>query len=238
MEHHGPKSWLLKLPGLPEIMRDEKYLHVNGALTVFLIITVFSVLAYLAIRGREKDFLVPKPKFGLVSVVDVMIESLYKFVVGIIGPHGEEHFPFVASCFIFVLVSNFLGLLPMSASPSANPNTTLALGLLSFLYYNIMGVKAHGVVGYAKHFLMGLGFAGIPIALLELVSHFVRPISLGLRLFINLEVDHMVLGAFTEIFAWLLPVPLLLFGLVICTIQAFIFATLTAVYIQMATEHE
>ena len=85
---------------------------------------------------------------------------------------------------------------------------------------------------------MGLGLFGIPIALLEVVSHFIRPVSLGLRLFINLHIDHMLVSSFQDLFAWLLPVPLLLFGVLVCTIQAFIFATLTAVYIQMATEHD
>ena len=101
-----------------------------------------------------------------------------------------------------------------------------------------MGIKSHGIVNYGKHFLMGLGLFGIPIAFFEMISHAIRPVTLGLRLAINLHIDHALASSFQEIFAWFLPVPLLLFGVLVCTIQAFLFAVLTSVYVQMATEHE
>jgi F-type H+-transporting ATPase subunit a len=88
---------------------------------------------------------------------------------------------------------------------------------------------------------MGLGPAGIVIALLEMVSHLIRPFSLGIRLFVNMHVDHAVVHSFSTLTSWstwLVPVPLLLFGIVVCTIQAFVFAMLTAVYVEMATAHE
>jgi len=238
MEHHGPESWLSHLPLFPEVLRDPKYVHVNGAILVFLFLTVVSVLAYLLIRNQIEEHIVPKPRFTLVTIVDVMIEGLYNMVVGTLGHHGEKYFSFIGSLFLFVFFSNLLGLLPLSAAPTANTSTTVALGLAAFVYYNMMGIKEHGFVGYLKHFLMGLGPAGVLVALLEMVSHVIRPVSLGLRLFVNMHVDHTVVLSFQNIFAWLLPVPLLLFGIVVCTIQAFVFATLTAVYVQMATEHD
>ena len=85
---------------------------------------------------------------------------------------------------------------------------------------------------------MGLGLAGVPIAVLEIVSQGIRPLSLGIRLYVNMFVDHSVVTNFQAVVAYLLPVPLLLFGVVVSTIQAFVFAMLTAVYVQMATEHE
>jgi len=235
MEHHGPTSWLLKIPFLPH---DAHYLHVNGAILVFLLITLVSVLAYRRIKGHQEKYLIPAPKFTLVSVVDVAIDALYSMVQGTLGDRARKDFPFIASLFLFIFVSNFLGLLPFSAAPTANPNTTFALGLASYVYYNVMGIREHGLKGYLAHFLMGLGPFGIFIALLEMFSHMIRPFSLGLRLFLNLHMDHTIVGTFQSLVAWLVPVPLLIFGVVVCTIQAFVFATLTAVYIQMATEHE
>jgi F-type H+-transporting ATPase subunit a len=76
------------------------------------------------------------------------------------------------------------------------------------------------------------------VAILEIASQMVRPLSLGVRLFVNMHVDHTVVLSFQNLCAWLLPVPLLLFGIVVATIQAFVFAVLTAIYVQMATEHE
>ncbi|MCB0403219.1 MAG: F0F1 ATP synthase subunit A [Bdellovibrionales bacterium] len=230
--HHA--SWLENLPLLPH---DPHYVHVNGAILVFLFLTIVSLISNRIIKNNVEKFIVPSPKFNLVTIVDILIEGLYGLVETTLGKQGRKYFPFIAAVFIFVLFCNLLGLLPMSSAPTANTNTTVAIGLASFIYYNIMGIREHGFVGYLKHFLMGLGPAGIIVALLEMVSHAIRPVSLGIRLFVNMHVDHTVVMSFHNLFAWLLPVPLLLFGIVVCTIQAFVFAVLTAVYVQMATEH-
>lgn len=235
MESHGPTTWLLQLPLLSH---DPHYVHVNGAIVVFAGIVAFSLVANAAIRKNGQAMIVPSQRFSLSNIADLMVEFLHNTVTSVLGHHGEGHFSMIAAIFIFVLFSNLLGLLPLSASPSSSLNTTIALGLVSFIYFNVMGIRAHGLVGYLKHFLMGLGLLGLPIAALELFSVSLRPFTLGLRLFLNLTIDHLLAGSFASLFAWLLPVPLLLFGIVVCTIQAFLFAVLTAVYVQMATEHE
>lgn len=233
--HHGPQSWLTQIPGLPQ---DEKLIHVNGALLIFAGIVVLSIFARLAINKGIEKMVVPDPKPTIGGFIDVLVEGLYKTVTDILGHHGEQYFAFIASLFLFVLLSNLMGILPLSHSPSSSLNTTVALGLASFVYYNLHGIKAHGLVGYCKHFLMGMGVFGIPIAAFELLSHVLRPATLGLRLFLNMTIDHLLAGSFADLFKWVLPVPLLLFGIVVCTIQAFLFAVLTSVYVQMATEHE
>lgn len=235
--HHQPSYWVLQIPGLPH---DPAYMHVNATVVVFLGIFLFSILANRAIKAASVDALVvPRPGFSLLNFADVLVESLHNFVIGIVGHHGHSFVSFIGALFIFVLSANLFGLIPHAGgSPSSNVNTSYALGLCSFIFYNIMGIRAHGPVGYAKHFLMGLGIFGIPIAFFEIVSHVVRPLTLGIRLAVNLHIDHTLATTFEQIFAWALPVPLLLFGVLVCTIQAFLFAVLTAVYVQMATEHE
>lgn len=236
MHHEAPVSWVLRLPFLPH---DPQYMHINGAVLIFLFILAFSLVANAAIRSAGNAMLVPKAGFSFGGIVDLLVEGLHGLIVGIVGHHGEKYVSFIGSIFLFVWFSNLFGLLPHSGgSPSSNVNTTFALGISSFLFYNIMGIKAHGIAGYVKHFLMGLGIFGIPIALFELLSHAIRPVTLGLRLAINLHIDHALATSFEQIFAWFLPVPLLLFGVLVCTIQAFLFAVLTSVYVQMATEHE
>jgi F-type H+-transporting ATPase subunit a len=235
MEHHSSVSWLQLLPLLPH---EDKYVHVNGAVVVFGLLTVIAVLANRALKRAFQEQLVPNSRVSLVNIMDTAVDGLRGMVVGTIGNHGEKYVPFIATLFLFIFFSNFLGLLPFSAAPTANVNTTFGLGIVAFIYYNVMGVREHGPVGYLKHFLMGLGPAGVLVAVLEIVSQVVRPLSLGIRLYVNMHVDHTVVLSFQNLFAWLLPVPLLLFGVVVCTIQAFVFAILTAVYVQMATEHE
>lgn len=235
MEHHGPTSWLLQIPFLSH---SQKFIHVNGAILVFLFISVCSLLAYALIKGQEESYIIPRKRFTLVTMVDILVEALFGMVSGTLGHSAKQYFPFIASLFIFIFFSNLMGLIPFASAPTSNPNTTFALGIATFVYYNAMGIRAHGLKKYLEHFLMGLGPFGVAVAVLEMISHFLRPFSLGLRLFLNLYMDHTIVHTFQSIAAYLVPVPLLLFGVVVCTIQAFVFATLTAVYIQLATEHD
>lgn len=229
-------TWINSLPFLPS---DPHLTHVNAAVLVTVLVVLFSLSAFVALRRKGTVAqLTPNGRVSFLNIADCMVEGIQGFVTDTLGHDGLKHVPFIGSLFIFVLFSNFLGLLPFSAAPTANVNTTFALGIVAFVYYNVMGVREHGVVGYMKHFLMGLGPAGILVAMLELVSHLVRPLSLGIRLFVNMHVDHEVVFSFQNLFAWLLPVPLLIFGIVVSTLQAFVFAVLTAVYVQMATSHD
>lgn len=235
LEHHAPTSWLLQIPGLSH---DPQFLHVNATLVLTAGISIFALLANRYIKGREKEFIVPPEKLTLTNLADVVVEGVYNMVSGTLGSHTKDYFPYVGALFLFILFSNLMGLIPFGAAPTGNINTNLALGLSSFVFYNYMGIKSHGLKGYLAHFLMGLGPLGIFVAFFEIISHVLRPITLTLRLLLNLYIDHQVAHTFELLLAWLLPVPLLLFGIVVCTIQAFVFATLTAVYIQLATEHE
>jgi len=238
--HAAPKSWLLQLPGLSSIpfFADENHVHVNGALVCFLFILVISLLANRIIKKGLENYIVPSPKVTLFGIVDVIIEGVYNMISGVLGDSTRKFFPFIATIFLFVWFCNLMGLIPHGGAATASVNTTFALGISAFIYYNYHGIREHGLMGYLKHFLMGLGVAGVPIALLEIMSHAIRPLSLGIRLFVNMFVDHTVVLAFQDLVPWLLPIPLLLFGIVVSTIQAFVFATLTAVYVQMATAHE
>jgi F-type H+-transporting ATPase subunit a len=233
--HHGPPTWLTQIPFLPH---DHHYAHVNGAVLLLLFFIVIGVIANRRLKRGMEAYIVPDRKASIVGLVDLLVESLYSMVHGILGKDAEKHFAFIASLFVFVWFSNLLGLLPLSHTPSAEMSTTFALGICSFIYFNLQGIKAHGLIGYMKHFLMGLGFMGVFIAAFELLSLALRPVTLALRLRLNMHIDHLLAGAFFDLFKWLLPVPLLLFGIVVCTIQAFLFAVLNSVYIQMATEHE
>lgn len=232
---HGPTTWLLDLPFLSH---DPHYEHVNGAILVTLFLTVVSVFAYLRIRKNIEAHVIPSPKLGLVSFVDFFIESIFNMVSDVLGKNAKKYFPFIATIFIFILFSNLLGILPMGSAPTSNLNTTLAIGLASFVYYNVMGIREQGLIGYLKHFLMGLGPAGVLIAALEMVSHCIRPLTLGLRLFINMFVDHTLLLVSSDFAAYILPCFVIPLGLFVSVVQAFVFAILTAVYVQMAVEHD
>ncbi|NDD05003.1 MAG: F0F1 ATP synthase subunit A, partial [Proteobacteria bacterium] len=209
MEHHGPLSWVLSIPGLSH---DPAWVGVNASVVLFAFIVMFAFAGRLALKGDVANHIVPAPRAKLSTLIDLLIEGLYKMCQGTLGASADEHFPFVATMFIFVWFANLMGLIPLAASPSASLYTTVALGLSTFIYYNFHGIKAHGIGGYLKHFLMGMGVAGIPIAFFELISHVLRPITLGLRLNLNIQIDHMLGQVFGSIVSYLLPVPLMIFG--------------------------
>src|SRR5688572_3812509 len=117
--HAGPTSWLL-MPFLPDFLQNPEHIHVNAAIVVFLFITVIAIAANRLIKNRLEHHIIPSPKFGIVGVVDVMIEGLYGLVTGTLGAHGEKYFPFIASVFLFVLFGNLIGLLPHSAAATGS----------------------------------------------------------------------------------------------------------------------
>jgi len=131
-----------------------------------------------------------------------------------------------------------LGLIPGFLPPTDNINTNLAIALTVFVYYHIMGIKAHGVKNYLKHFMGPILWLGPLMIVIELIGHCVRPISLSLRLFGNITGDHLVLGIFSGLVPILVPVVFMALGLFVSFIQAFVFSLLSMIYINLATAHE
>lgn len=246
MQGHGPANWVRDFP-IPFSNFTEhpgKFEHVNSGLIVTGIIIVFSILAARKIRGREEQFIVPPSRASFAGIADYFFEAVYGLVQSTLGPQTKKYFPFVGAMFIFILFSNLFGLIPYGGAPTSSLSTGFALGLTSFVFYNYQGIKEMGLGPYLNHFRMGIGgnffffVLGLVVACFELLSHILRPLTLGGRLGLNLTMDHMILHIFrNNLMAWLLPVPLMLFGIVVALIQAFVFATLTAVYLQLATEH-
>lgn len=240
MQGHGPANWVQNFP-IPFgsfVDHPGKYEHVNSGLLVTIIIAVFSVLAARHIRGREEDYIVPPNRASLAGIADYFLEITFGIVKGVLGDQTHRYFSFIGAIFIFVLASNLFGIIPYGGAPTNSLSTTFALGLASFVFYNVMGIREMGVKKYLAHFTMGLsGVLALAVVVLEIVSHLLRPLTLGVRLGLNIVVDHTVLHIFKGLVPWFVPVPLMLFGLVVCLIQAFVFTALTAVYIQMATAH-
>lgn len=218
---------------------------VNAGIIVTVLIALFSVFAAKKLRGKEEEHIVPPARATLPGIADFLMEKVYGMVSGVLAADTPKHFAFVGSLFLFILASNLFGMIPYAVAPTSSLATTIGLGLSVFFYFNIMGIRAHGLKGYIKHFFLdtGIPYVGFLItwfiAGLEVFSLLLRPGTLGFRLFKNLELDHQIVHTFQNLVAWVIPAPLLLLGLVVCIIQAFVFATLTAVYIQMSTEvHE
>lgn len=211
--------------------------QVWGALIAGGIAITLGVLAKKSIDKSENS-LIPSDKFNARNIMEIFIESFYNMTKDIIGPDARKFFPWVATFAIFIFFSNLIGMIPGFVPPTNNLNTTLALGIFSFGLYNWYGIKEQGLVGHFKHFLGPMPVLAPLMLPIELISHFARPLSLSLRLMGNIAGDHLVLGIFLSIFAFVLPLPIMLLGMIVILVQTLVFTILTIVYISMAVEHD
>lgn len=176
-------------------------------------------------------------------VAELFMGFIHGLVDEMIGHKGRRFQPIVATLGIYIFMANQVGLLPFMASPTASLNTTLALALIVFLYYNWHGVKAQGVIHYLRHFAgPELPLWMLPINVLiffiEIISNFARILSLSVRLFGNIFGGDMVVIIFFMLVPYFVPLPMMIFSVIHGGLQAFVFIMLTVLYIAAAVAEE
>jgi F-type H+-transporting ATPase subunit a len=196
----------------------------------WLIIVLLLVLSVLATKAIKT---VPG---GLQNFMETVIGSIENMIVETMGEHGRPFFPLIATLAIFVLVSNLIGLIPGFFPPTANINTTAACAVIVFLSTHVVGIKHHGL-GYIKHFLGPIAWLAPVMFFIEVIGHLSRPVSLTLRLFGNMNGHELVLMIFFGLAPFLVPLPMMLMGVLVSFIQAFVFMLLAMIYIQGSLEH-
>lgn len=230
MEHH-PFTWVSAIPGLN---------FLPGHIATSLIVTAVLIsLAYAAKKQLEaaSDPNVPDDSLTLRNLAELLTEAVSSMAQGVLGHAASRYVHLYGSFFLFILCANLTGLLPGFAPPTGNFNVTLALGVLSFVAYNFYGFQQNGK-DYLKHFVGPIWWLGILMVPLELIDNFVRPFSLGLRLFGNMTGDHVVLEIFTDLTKVGIPVIFYVLGAFVSLVQAFVFTLLSLVYVSLATAHE
>jgi F-type H+-transporting ATPase subunit a len=215
--------------------------HVAMSLVLVLILSLTTFLAAMKLRRsftRSSAVLVPASRLSYFNFFEILAESLYK-ITHLVVPADRValYYPVVGSLFVFVLSANLAGLIPGFLPPTENMNTTFALGVFVFLYYNYAGFKAHGL-GYLKHFLGPVLWLAPLMLVIELISHLFRPLSLALRLRGNIFGDHIVLGIFTDLVPYVVPVLFYGLGVFVAVLQAFVFCLMTMVYLSLSTSHD
>jgi F-type H+-transporting ATPase subunit a len=175
------------------------------------------------------------------AALELIVSSLQNMVTGLIGPDGQRYLPMVGTLFLYILILNLSGLIPLWKSPTANLNVTLALALSAFVYVQFQGIRANGFVGYLKHFVgepIWMAPLNIPI---HIIGELARPVSLCFRLFGNMFGEDTVIAILIMIGAsFLIPVHAFMLPLAIFTsfVQAMVFTMLTCVYIAGFVAHE
>ena len=202
-----------------------------------LILLVITFLYRSSLSGAS-NFIVPDKGITLRNIVEGYGQFIMNQCRTVIGEKdGPEYFAFVGTIFIMILINNLIGLIPGFLPPTDRVNTTLALGVFSFIYYNYIGCKKLGVVNYLKHFAGPLWYMAVLIFPIEIISNFVRPVSLALRLRGNMYGDHLVLSVFSEMAPYLIPCVFMILGILVSFIQAYVFTALSMVYISLASAH-
>jgi F-type H+-transporting ATPase subunit a len=230
-------NWLSSVPVLGELPN-----HVVMAAFVCVVLLGFMAIARVrlmaSMRGPEGG-LVPDSTWTIKNFFEIISESLYGLTVSVLGEHeAPRYFPLVGTLFLFIFTSNLLGLIPGLLPPTDNLNTTLALGLFVFIYYNYAGIRENGLIKHLKHLLGPVWWLAWLMLPIELVSHIARPISLALRLRGNIMGDHMVLGIFNGLVPYIVPMIFYTLGIFVSFVQAFVFCLMTMVYISLATAHD
>jgi len=215
--------------------------------STFNLFIIFSIVTFILSHFSKKSNL-----FIIPSNWQYMLESLYKFILAIvtdqIGNEGKKYFTLLTTIFIFIFLSNILGMIPYNLTITSQPIITLGFALSLFIGITIIGLVKHGT-----HFFMLFVPKGIPvvimpiIVILEILGYLTRPISLGVRLFANMFAGHTLLNIIA-FFTWnimiyggilgvlaALPIMLILalvtLEFVICALQTYVYTVLIASYL-------
>ncbi len=254
-EHTSFLSYLIAMfPALGENMHNfgttflgGKPVDAHGAEPLVASLLVVLILAGLAFKVKKdvanyEQSVIPDDKLTLRTFFEIFIGYFYGMMKDMMGPtRAKKFFPVVGTAACFILFSNFLGMIPGFLPPTSSWNVTAGCALVVLFAFTYYGLKEQGFESI-KH-LAGpwMGWPMLPINILifsiELLSTFIiRPITLSIRLMLNIAVDHLLLSIMLGIFALFLPIPIMILGTLVAVVQVLVFCLLTSIYIALATE--
>jgi F-type H+-transporting ATPase subunit a len=250
MEHsflYGPVNRLLvSVVGAPPLAKLSpgwrKFLFPDGAgiwlqdnvIMALLLFAIFAVTLPFARRTFRKRS--PNWFQNMNEMIVLAVRDLIDDVVG--HGAGKKYLPLLGAFTYFILFSNLMGFFFFLTPPTSSFQTTLALALTSFIYFNAQGIREHGVLGYLRHFMGPILFLAPLMFVIEVISILARIVSLSLRLAGNIGGEHIATGIFFGMVPILVPWPMMLLGLIGALLQTFIFVILSTIYIAGAVAHE
>jgi F-type H+-transporting ATPase subunit a len=207
----------------------EGNLPIPTNVVMYLFVVFIAVVVLTILRGK----LSAESPTTRQQTFEVGVEAVRGLLADLVGPGGMKHFPVVATFGVLILLSNLTGMLPDMIAPTANFNTTLALALTSFIYYNYISIRENGILGYFKHFAGPVPNIFIMLIMfpIEVISNLARILSLSMRLFGNIFGEEQVSGTISSMIQYIVPVILMPLGLLAAVLQTFIFIVLSMVYL-------
>ena len=207
--------------------------------TLWLAIAVGCVVALMVLGTRGRAIVPSRSQ----SIAEVIYGFVHKMVEDIAGKEGLKYFPYIFTLFIFILVANVIGLLPKSFTTTSHIAVTATMAIAVFLVVTVLGFVKNGASFLSLFWISSAPLVLRPIlALIEVISYFVRPVSHSIRLAGNMMAGHAVIKVFAgfAVVYWIAPASIVaitaiyaLETLVVC-IQAYVFTILTCVYLNDA----
>src|SRR5262245_22745152 len=249
-EHTGFLTYLL---ARSEVLRQNAHnvgqsfighhqIEYRGLEPIFTSILVIALVVFLAASVRREfrrlnASVIPDDTLTTRTFFEAFFGYFYNMAKDVMGPkNAKRYFPLIGGAAAFIFFSNCLALIPGFTPPTSNLNVTLGCALVVFISFNYYGLKENGW-GYLKHLGGPVWYLSPLIFLIEVISTCVRPITLSVRLMINMAVDHLVGSIFLGLFAILVPIPLMFLAIIVILVQTLVFCLLTSIYIRLATEH-
>ncbi|WP_245883846.1 F0F1 ATP synthase subunit A [Hasllibacter halocynthiae] len=207
--------------------------------TLWMALTVLAIAAMMLLGTRGRSVV---PSRGQ-SIAELAYGFIHKMVEDVAGKEALRYFPYIFTLFLFIIFSNFLGLIPTAFTPTAQIAVTAVLALAVFLGVTILGFVKNGASFLQLFWVSSApGWLRAPLAVIEVISYFVRPVSHSIRLAGNMTAGHAVIKVFAAFAALLAVSPLAILGVVaiyglevlVCAIQAYVFTILTCVYLKDA----
>lgn len=220
---------------------DGHHVDYRGLEPIFMSLLVVITLVWLAaeVRGQYKkldESVVPDDTLTLRTFFEAFFGYFYGMAKDIMGPrNAKRYFGLIGGAAAFIFFSNAIGLVPGFIPPTSSLNVTLGCALLVFISFNYYGLKENGWA-YIAH-LAGPKWYLAPLLFpIEVISTCVRPITLAVRLMLNIAVDHLLASIFIGMVAIVVPVPLAMLALIVISVQTLVFCLLSCIYIGLATE--
>ncbi len=202
-----------------------------NAWTLAMSWVVMVLLLGLGFAVARNPRLVPGP---FQSVVEMVVESFRDLVNESLGKLGPRYFAFILSLFLFILVSNWIGVVPFLREPTRDLNTTLILGIVGFVVAHVTALRVKGFRAYVKEYFQPFFFM-FP---LNVIGEAAKVVSISFRLYGNIMGGAIIIAVVSRLVRDILLPPFLyaFFGLFVGTVQAFVFAVLTLTYISVAIQ--
>ncbi|RMG69389.1 MAG: ATP synthase F0 subunit A [Nitrospirae bacterium] len=214
----------MNIPGVP--------FYVTYSWVAMIILIVAGLLV------RRSINLVPR---GIQNFIEAIVEALYNLCEETIGHKwARAHFPIIGTLGFYILLCNFLGMIPGFATPTANINTTASCAVPVFFATHYYGIRVHKAK-YINHFLGPVrSIFALPLMLImffvEVIGHFARPLTLSVRLFGNMVSHELLIAVLMSLVPAFIPIVVLGLGVLVNIVQAFVFVLLSTLYLAGAVE--